>query len=450
MSEILIIITGASVIAAIVLFWLKLNKSTSSAGKEEIDGLIKERDTLSSDKRVLEANVQSLTERLQKSENILDGKEKNILELNRQLSTKTADFINIDKKLQEQKAELEVIQEKFRTEFKNLANEILEEKTQKFTEQNKVKLDEILKPLGEKIRDFEKKVEETYDKESKQRFSLEKEIKNLADLNQQISKEANNLTNALKGQSKTRGNWGEIILESILEKSGLVRDREYFVQPSFTNEHGKRVQPDIVVTYPGERNVVIDSKVSLNAYERYASSEIKEEQESALKDHLNSIRNHINDLSSKNYQDLYQLKSLDFVMMFLPIEPAYLIAMQYDPNLWNFAYERRILMISPTNLIAALKMIATLWRVEYQNKNAQEIAEQSGALYDKFVGFLEDLKDVGNKLTSTQKSYDDSINKLSDGKGNLIRRVERIKELGARTSKEIPKNLIDKAEDGGE
>jgi DNA recombination protein RmuC len=386
-------------------------------------------------------------ERLEKSENIINEKGENILELNRQLSTTTADFINIQKKLQEQKAELETIQEKFRTEFKNLANEILEEKTLKFTEQNKIKLDEILKPLGEKIRDFEKKVEETYDKESKQRFSLEKEIKNLTDLNQQISKEANNLTNALKGQSKTRGNWGEIILESILEKSGLVRDREYFIQPSFTNEHGKRVQPDVVVTYPGERNVVIDSKVSLNAYERYASSEIKEEQEAALKDHLLSIRNHINDLSSKNYQDLYQLKSLDFVMMFLPIEPAYLIAMQYDPNLWNFAYERRILMISPTNLIAALKMISTLWRVEYQNKNAQEIAEQSGALYDKFVGFLEDLKDVGNKLNATQKSYDDSMNKLSEGKGNLVRRVERIKELGARTTKEIPKNLIDKAED---
>jgi DNA recombination protein RmuC len=447
MSETLIIITGTVLIAAIVLFWLKLNKSIHSTGKEEIEGFKKEIDSLSSDKRVLEEKVQSLIQRLQKSENILDGKDENILELNRQLSTKTADFNNIQKKLQEQKAELEAIQEKFRTEFKNLANEILEEKSKKFTEQNKKNLDQLLQPLGEKIRDFEKKVEETYDKESKQRFSLEKEIKNLADLNQQISKEANDLTNALKGQSKTRGNWGEIILESILEKSGLVRDREYFVQPSFTNEHGKRVQPDVVVSYPGERNVVIDSKVSLNAYERYASSEVKEDQEAALKDHLLSIRNHINDLSSKNYQDLYQLKSLDFVMMFLPIEPAYMIAMQYDTNLWNFAYERRILLISPTNLIAALKMIATLWRVEYQNKNAQEIAEQSGSLYDKFVGFLEDLRDVGNKLNATQRSYDDSINKLSEGKGNLIRRVERIKELGARTTKEIPKNLIEKGED---
>ena len=447
MSEIVTIVIGSLIIGSILLIWFKLNKSGSEPLKDELDNLVKVRDSLASDKKVLEAKIISLTDALQKFEKILLGKDENILELNRQLSTKTADFINIQKKLDEQKADLETIQEKFRTEFKNLANEILEEKTRKFTEQNKVKLDEILKPLGEKIRDFEKKVEETYDKESKQRFSLEKEIKNLTDLNQQISKEANNLTNALKGQSKTRGNWGEIILESILDKSGLVKDREYFVQPSFTNEFGKRLQPDVVVTYPGERNVVIDSKVSLNAYQRYVSSEIKEDQETALKDHLISIRNHINDLSSKSYQDLYQLKSLDFVMMFLPIEPAYLVAMQYDPNLWNFAYERRILMISPTNLIAALKMIATLWRVEYQNKNAQEIAEQSGSLYDKFVGFLDDLIDIGNKLNATRKSYDDSLNKLSEGKGNLIRRAEKIRELGARTTKEIPKNIIEKSEE---
>ncbi len=445
----LIYIIGACVIAAIVLFWLKLNKSTGSAGKEEIDSLIKERDALATEKRVLEDRLMNLNEQKQHILNAIIEKDATILDLNKQLSKREEENKGIEEKLRGKSEEIEKNEEKLRIIFKNLANDILEEKTQKFTKQNKDKLEEILKPLGEKIRDFEKKVEETYDKESKQRFSLEKEIKNLADLNQQISKEANNLTNALKGQSKTRGNWGEIILESILEKSGLVRDREYFVQPSFTNEHGKRVQPDVVVTYPGERNVVIDSKVSLNAYERYASSEVKEDQEAALKDHLLSIKNHINDLSSKNYQDLYQLKSLDFVMMFLPIEPAYLIAMQYDTNLWNFAYERRILLISPTNLIAALKMIATLWRVEYQNKNAQEIAEQSGSLYDKFVGFLEDLKDVGNKLNATQKSYDDSINKLSEGKGNLIRRVERIKELGARTTKEIPKNLIEKAEEGG-
>jgi len=345
------------------------------------------------------------------------------------------------------KKDIEKLQDNFRNEFRNLANEILEEKTKKFTEQNRTKLDEILKPLSEKIKDFEKKVDDTYDKESKQRFSLEKEIKNLAELNQQISKEANNLTHALKGQTKTQGNWGEIILESILEKSGLVRDREYFVQASYTNEQGKRLQPDIIIAYPGERSLVVDSKVSLLAYERFSSAETKEEQDKALKDHLLSVRTHIAELSSKNYQDLYQLKGLDFVILFMPVEPAYLIAMQAEPDLWSYAYERRVLLISPTNLIAVLRMISNLWRVEYQNKNAVEIARQSADLLDKFVGFLEDLEDVGRKLEQTRQSYDASINKLSTGKGNLIRRAEKIKELGAKPSKEIPKNLLDRAEE---
>jgi DNA recombination protein RmuC len=369
------------------------------------------------------------------------------VELNSNLSRKVTENEGLNEKMFSLKKETEQLQEIFRNEFKNLANEILEEKTRKFTEQNKTKLEEILKPLGEKIRDFEKKVEDTYDKESKQRFSLEKEIKNLAELNQQISKEASNLTHALKGQTKTQGNWGEIILESILEKSGLVCDREYFIQPSYTNEHGKRLQPDVVTKDPGDRSLVVDSKVSLLAYERYASSENREDQEKALKEHLLSVRNHINDLSGKSYQDLYQLKSLDFVLLFMPVEPAYLIAMQAEPDIWSYAYERRVLLISPTNLIAALRMISNLWRVEYQNKNAIEIARQSADLLDKFVGFVEDLQDVGKKLEATRESYDASMNKLTTGKGNLIRRTEKIKELGAKPSKEIPRSLLDKSEE---
>jgi DNA recombination protein RmuC len=276
------------------------------------------------------------------------------------------------------------------------------------------------------------------------------EIKKLAELNLQISQEASNLTQALKGQSKTRGNWGEIILESILEKSGLVKDREYFVQQSYSNAEGKRFQPDVVVSYPGDRSVIIDAKVSLVAYERYASSEIKEEQDAALREHIQAIRNHVNDLSSKNYQDLYQIKSLDFVMMFLPIEPAYMLAVQNDPNLWSFAYDRRILLISPTNLIASLKMIANLWRVEYQNKNAVEISRQSGELYDKFKGFVDDLEDIGKKINATQGSYDDAMNKLATGKGNLIRRAEKIRELGVKPDKKLPKSLLEKSEENDE
>ena len=362
---------------------------------------------------------------------------------NTTLASREADLEALNEKLQSHQKELEKIREQFNLEFRNLANEILEEKTKKFTEQNKIRLEELLKPLGEKIRDFEKKVEETYDKESKERFSLAREIKNLANLNQQISKEASNLTQALKGQAKTQGNWGEIILESILEKSGLQRDREYFVQPSYTTSQGKRLQPDVVVHYPGDRHVVIDSKVSLTAYERFVSAETKDDQERALQDHLLSMRNHIQELQGKNYQDLYQLKSLDFIMMFMPVEPAYLVAMQGDPGLWNYAYDRRVLLISPTNLIAALRMIANLWRVEYQNKNAEEIARQSGDMLDKFTNFVNDLIDIGTKIESTQKSYDAAMNKLSSGKGNLVRRAEKIRELGAKASKELPSKITD-------
>jgi DNA recombination protein RmuC len=445
MSEILLIIIGIVFITGCVMLFFRLGKTQQGSIASELDQLKKQVEFLSSEKRAIEERAEIFRQQVAQSTMQLSEKDASILNLNRELSTKISEYGSLQKKLEQQQSDLENLQDKFRVEFKNLANEILEEKTQKFTEQNKIKLDEILKPLGEKIRDFEKKVEETYDKESKQRFSLEREIKNLTDLNQQISKEASNLTNALKGQAKTRGNWGEIILESILEKSGLTLDREFFIQQSYTNEHGKRMQPDVIVAYPGERNVVIDSKVSLVAYERYSSAETKEEQDLAARDHLLSVKNHIADLSSKNYQDIYALKSLDFVMLFMPIEPAYMLAMQYDPNLWNWAYDRRILLISPTNLIAALRMIANLWRVEYQNKNAMEIARQSGELYDKFTGFLEDLQDVGAKIDATRKAYDASMNKLSTGKGNLIRRVENIKSLGAKAGKEIPKSMLEKS-----
>jgi DNA recombination protein RmuC len=447
MPEVFLVIIGIVFIAGFVVLFLKLGKIGSKDAVDANNELQKHIDLLNREKSTVEERARMLQEQIDRISLQISEKDTSILALNNRLASKTTEYDNLSEKLQEQKADIEKLQDKFRIEFKNLANEILEEKTQKFTEQNKIKLDEILKPLGEKIRDFEKKVEETYDKESKQRFSLEKEIKNLTDLNQQISKEANNLTNALKGQAKTRGNWGEIILESILEKSGLTLDREFFIQQSHTNEHGERLQPDIVVAYPGDRNVVIDSKVSLLAYERYASAETKEEQDLAARDHLLSVKNHITELSSKNYQDIYALKSLDFVMLFMPIEPAYMLAMQHDPNLWNWAYDRRILLISPTNLIAALRMIANLWRVEYQNKNAMEIARQSGELYDKFTGFLEDLQEIGVKIDATRKSYDASMNKLSTGKGNLIRRIETIKSLGARAGKEIPKSMLERAEE---
>jgi DNA recombination protein RmuC len=447
MPELLLILLLVILVAGFILIFVKLGKRPSAPEDSEVELLRTQNEELKTAVRVADERQRMQVEQIEKLTGQVAERDSGLLAIHSQLSARNAEYNSLIEKLREQKADLENLQERFRNEFRNLANEILEEKSKRFTEQNRTKLEELLKPLGEKIRDFEKKVEETYDRESKQRFSLEKEIRNLAELNTQISKEANNLTNALKGQAKTQGNWGEIVLETILEKSGLTRDREFFIQPSFVNETGKRLQPDVVIVYPGERHVVIDSKVSLVAYERYAAAEQPEEQETYAREHLLSVRTHINELSGKNYQDIYTLKSLDFVMLFMPIEPAYLLAMQSDPNLWNYAYERRILLISPTNLIAALRMIANLWRVEYQNKNVQEIARQSGELYDKFVGFLEDLQDIGNKLDATHKAFDASMNKLSSGKGNLIRRVENIRSLGSKTSKEIPRSMLEKADD---
>jgi DNA recombination protein RmuC len=376
----------------------------------------------------------------------LSDKESIIIETNKKLSARETDLLHLNNRLLEQKAEVEKLQEKFSLEFKNLANEILEEKSKKFTEQNKANLDQLLKPLGEKIKDFEKRVEETYDKESKQRFSLAEEVKKLAELNQTVGQEARNLTKALKGEAKTQGNWGEVILESILQRSGLVKDREYFVQKSYETEEGRRLQPDVVINYPGDRSIVVDSKVSLNAYERFVTGLSPEEQDLAAKEHLISVKRHIDDLSSKGYHTLYELKSLDFVMLFMPIEPAYLLAIQSDPGLWNYAYDKRILLISPTNLIAALKMVESMWRQEYQNLNAEEIARQSGALYDKFEGFVTDLIEIGKRLDNAKDVYKESMNKLIEGKGNLISRVENIKKLGAKTKKNLPQALVDRAD----
>ncbi len=434
MMEIVYIVIG--LIFGIIITWLLVkNKFQKEVSK------------LTLDKNLAEDKINGINENLSNFKEEIINKENTIIDLNKQLASKSADYNNLNDKLQEQKADVEKLQEKFRIEFKNLANEILEEKTQKFTDQNKINISEILKPLNEKIKDFEKKVEETYDKESKQRFSLKEEVKRLAELNQQVSKDTINLTKALKGDSKAQGNWGEVVLGNILERSGLVRDREYFIQTSFYNDERKRLQPDVVIAYPGNRNVVVDSKVSLTAYERYASADSPEEKESAGKEHILSIKSHINELSQKNYQDLYQLKSLDFVMMFLPIEPAYLIAIQRDSDLWNYAYDKRVLLISPTNLIAALKMVESLWKQEYQSKNVLEIAKQSGDLYDKFVGLAEDLTDIGNKLKATQKSYELSMNKLLTGKGNLVGRVEKIKKLGAKTNKVLSQQFLNRLED---
>jgi len=356
-------------------------------------------------------------------------------------------------KLETQKQELEDIGQKFAKEFQLLADNIFEQKSKKFTEQNQVNMKSILEPLGKNIEEFKKKVEETYDKESKERFSLADRVRELTDLNKKISEEANNLTQALKGSVKQQGNWGEMILESILQNSGLRKGFEYQVQSfirddsgdTIKDEDGKKLQPDVIISLPDDRQIVIDSKVSLIAYERYVSSDDASQQALALAEHVKSLRAHIDGLSAKSYQS--HVKSLDFVMLFVPIEPAYMIAMQHDVALWEYAYKKRILLISPTNLIAALKLVADLWQREQQNRNALLIAERGAQLYDKFVSFAESLDDLGKKLEGAQKSYGNAMSQLSTGKGNLVRQVEMLKELGVKAQKAIPSTLKEELDD---
>ena len=380
----------------------------------------------------------------------LNTEREKILELNSSFSSLKADYNNLQKTLIEQKGEAEKLQEKFAAEFENLANKILEEKSSKFTIQNKENLDQILKPLGEKIKDFEKKVNEVYVTDSKERASLATQLKNLQELNQMMAKEANNLTNALKGETKTMGNWGEFILEGILEKSGLVKGREYKIQENFLNEDGRRLQPDVIINLPDNKCLIIDSKVSLLAYENYFSSVNEDEKVNSLKEHIASIKRHIRDLSSKNYQNIYQIRSLDFVLLFMPVEPAFSLAIQNDPGLFNEAFDKNIVIVSPSTLLATLRTIANIWRQEYQNNNVLEIARQSGALYDKFQGLVSDLIELGNRMKTMHGSYDNAMKKLYTGRGNLIKSVENIKKLGAKTSKSLPQSLLDRANDNEE
>ena len=379
----------------------------------------------------------------------------NLNERNQALATANADNKALNDKLETQKSEMEELGKKFNTEFENIANKILETKTEKFTELNKTNLKDILDPLGEHLKEFKTKVEEVYDKESKERFSLGEKVKELSLLNQMISEDAKNLTKALKGEAKTQGNWGEMILESILERSGLVKDREYFMEHELLDEDGKplrsdsedkKMRPDAVIKYPDNRSVIIDSKVSLNAFTRLIAAIDVEEQKRELAAHLTAIKSHIVSLSAKGYDD-YD-KALDFVMLFVPSEPAYIAALQSDPDLWNFAYDKRILLLSPTNLITSLKLIVDLWKREYQNRNAIDIADRGAKLYDKFVGFVENLTDVGEHLDRAKGKYDDAFKQLSTGKDNLVLQTSKLKDLGLKNKKSLPQDMVNAAING--
>jgi DNA recombination protein RmuC len=446
--EIIYIVTGILIGGIIAWLILKvkaggdkgLTREEADVLNEQINNLKNERSAAQERINILQENLKTITQELTQERN-------KFLQLNSSYSSLQSDFTNLQEKLSTQKEEVEQLQQKFTTEFKNLANDILEDKSKKFTEQNKVNINEILNPLSEKIKNFEKKVEDVYLNDTKERAGLSEQIKMLHELNQQMSKDANNLTKALKGETKTQGNWGEFILERVLEKSGLVKGQEYAVQESITDEEGKRLQPDIVIYLPENKCIIIDSKVSLVGYERYCSADDEVIRVSALKEHISSIKKHITNLSAKNYQNLYGIKSLDFVLLFMPIEPAFSLAVQNDMGLFNDAFERNIVIVSPSTLLATLRTIASIWRQENQNRNALEIARQSGALYDKFQNMVADLLEVGKKLHSVQDNYDDVMKKLSTGKGNLITSVEKIKKLGAKTTKSLPQGMLDRVDE---
>ena len=332
-------------------------------------------------------------------------------------------------------------------QFKNLANEILEEKSKRFAEQNQQNLDTLLKPLQEKLTDFRKQVDDTYQSEARERFALKQEVEKLAGLNLKMTDETRALTNALKGESKTQGDWGELVLETILENSGLRKGEEYLVQDSHTIDDGSRLQPDVVIRLPESKHLVIDSKVSITAYTRYIQADDDATKTAELNSHVLSIKQHIQGLSAKNYQDLYGVGSIDFVLMFIPIEPAFLAAMRHAPDIYQEALKKNIVMVCPSTLLATVRTVAHLWRQEHQNRNAQEIARQCAMLYDKFVGFVEDLDKVGQRLEQAQVSYGDAIGKLKTGRGNLIRTAENVKKLGVKPNKSLPTKLTDVADD---
>ncbi|NAY90621.1 DNA recombination protein RmuC [Muricauda sp. JGD-17] len=357
-----------------------------------------------------------------------------------------ADLENLQRINTEQKEEVERLQEKFTKEFENLANKILEEKSEKFTKSNKENIENILVPLNKKIKEFEEKVEKSQKENISIHSALKEQLLNLQSQNLKITQEAENLTKALKGDSKTQGNWGELVLERVLEKSGLEKDREYSVQQSFTQEDGSRVMPDVIIHLPNGKKMVVDSKVSLTDYERYINAE-KEETAKFLKDHINSLRRHVEQLSAKKYEDLYEMESPDFVLMFVPIEPAFAIAINEDNTLYTKAFEQNIVIVTPSTLLATLRTIDTMWNNEKQQKNALEIARQAGALYDKFVGFMQDLTQVGKKMDDTKREYKNAMNKLFDGRGNIITSIEKLRTMGAKAKKAMPEPILKRAQE---
>ena len=398
--------------------------------------------------RARTAAAEAKAERLPQLEGRLIEAEKQVNTLNAQIATLSTQLQQERQQSIEKLALLQSARDELSSQFKNLANEILEEKSKRFSEQNQQSLGQLLEPLKSRLQEFQGKVEQVYVQEGKDRSALAEQVRQLMELNKTVSQEANNLTKALTGSNKTQGNWGELILERVLETAGLRKGEEFDVQESHTTGDGKRLQPDVVLHLPEDRHLVIDAKATLVAYEDYASAEDDKHRDAALKRHLDAVRAHIKGLSDKNYQDLYGLKSLDFVLMFVPIEPAFMLAVTHDRDLFMDAWNKNVLLVSPSTLLFVVRTVASLWRQEAQNRNAQDIAKRGAELYDKLAGFVEDMESLGNRLSQAQKDYDGAINKLSTGRGNLIRQAEMLKKLGVKPNKALPTPMVEQANEG--
>ncbi|MET3107182.1 DNA recombination protein RmuC [Oxalobacteraceae bacterium GrIS 2.11] len=434
---------GIGLCAGAVFAWLLVNSKSKQLIAES-------RQQMQTESATLKERLSSQNTAIGQTEQRLRDTESRTQDQQQQIASQQAKISELQTRLETERSQsleklalLEAARSEFGNQFQILANQILEEKSKKFTEQNQLNLGGILLPLQEKISQFQTQVADTYDKDSKERLTLKNEIERLAALNGKISKDAINLTQALKGSNKTQGIWGEMVLETVLESSGLRRGEEYQVQNTFEREEGGQHRPDVIIHLPEGRHMVVDAKMSLLAYERYVSASTDAERADSLKQHLLSVRAHIRGLSEKNYQTLTGLNAPDFVMLFIAVEPAFMLAFSHDQSLFNDALAKNVLLVSPSTLLANLRTIAYIWRQEQQNRNAQEIAQQCAKLYDKFVGFVEDLEDVGKKLGQTQKSFDDARAKLVSGRGNLIRQAEQVKKLGVKPNKNLPVHLLD-------
>jgi DNA recombination protein RmuC len=446
--EVYLLLIFFSFLIAIVLFLkvykkpnaeINLYKNENNQLKERLVRLDERLIGITEDRENIHRNLQQERARF---ESIIEKINRELMD-EKTSRTKTDEVYKAQQqRLLQQEQYIIALQQQFKIEFENIANKLLEEKSEKFSHQNRLQLDVILSPFKDKLKDFEDKVDKVYKLESDERNILKGVISQLMDLNRQISDEAQNLSKALKGDNKKQGNWGEVILERILERSGLINDQEYRIQTSFTSQDGSRLQPDVIIHLPDDKHLVVDAKVSLVAYERLVNSVLDEERELYGKQHIQSIKNHVNELSVKNYHELHQINSPDFVLLFIPIESSFSIAVQIDADLFNYAWERRVVIVSPSTLLATLRTIASVWKQERQNRNVMEIARLSGDMYDKFVGFINDLESIGKNIQQSQVAYDKAINKLSTGRGNLTNTAEKIKKLGARTNKIIDQKYL--------